>query len=78
MNIVSGITLYTILWWMAFFCVLPIGMQQPTQRVVGEMPGAPKTANIKRKAIITTAIATLLWLVVYGLVRLDIYSFRSE
>lgn len=77
MSIVSGITLFIIIWWMVFFCVLPVGMQQPEQRLPGEMPGAPVSPNLKRKVMVTSGIAVGLWLVIYLLVRLDIYSFRD-
>lgn len=77
MNIVSAITLFTIIWWMVFFCVLPIGMRQPEQRVLGEMPGAPAAPNLKRKALWTTASSIVLWLIVFALVKMDVYSFRD-
>lgn len=78
MNPVSGITLFTIVWWVVFFCLLPVGMRQPEQRVAGEMPGAPVAPNLKRKALWTTGISIVIWLVIYGLVKMDIYSFRAE
>ncbi|MBP7253389.1 MAG: DUF1467 family protein [Alphaproteobacteria bacterium] len=78
MNPVSGITLFTIVWWMVFFCMLPIGMRQPDQRVPGEMPGAPAVPNLKRKALWTTCISIVIWLVIFTLVKIDVYSFRAE
>lgn len=77
MNIVSGVTLFAILWWMVFFCMLPIGMRQPEQRVSGEMPGAPARPDLKRKARWTSGIAVVLWLVIFVLVEMDVYSFRG-
>ncbi len=78
MNPVSGITLFAIVWWMVFFCLLPVGMRQPEQRVPGEMPGAPAAPNLKRKALWTTGISIVVWLVIFTLVKMDVYSFRSE
>lgn len=77
MNLVSGIALFVIIWWMVFFVALPIGMRQPEQRVPGEMPGAPVAPNLKKKALWTTVIAVLLWLAIYTLVKMDVYSFRQ-
>jgi predicted secreted protein len=81
MTIVSGITLFVIIWWMVFFCALPVGMRQPDaqageHRVAGEMPGAPVQHNLKRKALWVTVISLGLWLLIYWLVRLEVYSFR--
>ena len=66
MDIVSGIILYAILWWMTFFVVLPLNLK--TQADAGEVvPGtpesAPHTVNIRRKVFITTIAAIAVWLV---------------
>ncbi len=77
MNIFSGIVVFTIIWWSVFFCVLPIGMKQPDERVAGEMPGAPAKPDLPRKALWTTGISIVLWLIVYALIRAELFSFRN-
>lgn len=76
MTVVSGIVLFVVIWWPVFFCVLPVGMKQPDERISGEMPGAPATPDLRRKALWTSLIAVILWLAIYALVRADLFSFR--
>ena len=68
---------YVILWWMAFFMLLPVGMYNeddpPGQFVLGEAP-KPKSEQIKprlsmgRKLLLATVISTALWAILYALV----------
>ncbi len=77
MNIFSGVVVYTIIWWSVFFCMLPIGMRQPDQRVAGEMPGAPEKHDLKRKAVWTTVLSAVIWTAVYFVIKADLFSFRG-
>ncbi|MEJ0063665.1 MAG: DUF1467 family protein [Alphaproteobacteria bacterium] len=79
MNIVSGVTLFVIIWWPVFFCLLSVGLKQPEkgEGVEGQMPGAPENPDLKRKALWTTAISAVLWLLVYAVVKADVFSFRD-
>lgn len=66
MDIVSGITLYAILWWMTFFVVLPLNLKTQGDEgevVPGTPEGAPHSVNIRRKVFITTIAAVGVWLV---------------
>lgn len=76
MSIISGTVLFVVIWWMVFFCALPIGVRQPEERAPGEMPGAPEFPGLRRKTLWTTLISAGLWLVAYLLIRSDLYSFR--
>lgn len=84
MNLTGGIVLYAVLWFLVMFVVLPIG--QRSQADAGEvMPGTPAGAPhepaLRRKALLTTVIATLLWaaiaLVIFkgGITRADVASW---
>ncbi len=73
MTITAALVLYSITWFMVFFCVLPVRFVSQADR--GEvMPGtpasAPEDAQVGRKAKITTLIAT----VIFGLLYLIITS----
>ena len=64
MNLTGGVVLFTVLWFLTLFVVLPIG--QVSQEEAGDVvPGTPKSAphmhGLKRKAIWTSVIATVLW-----------------
>lgn len=64
MGIMSGIVLFAVFWWMTFFVLLPIRVT--TQGDIGDVePGthasAPQVHHLKRKALIATGIAAVLW-----------------
>jgi predicted secreted protein len=69
MSITSGIAIYFIIWWVTLFMVLPFGVQnahEAGQQVdAGHDAGAPVNPRILQKVLITTAIATVLFAIVY-------------
>ena len=66
MNIVGGIVLYVILWWVVFFTLLPVGVQSDEEAGEETLPGtvssAPVKHNLGKKALAATGIAVLVWL----------------
>ena len=63
-----SLAIYFIIWWLVLFTVLPIGIT--TQAEDGEVvPGSAESAPIQPrllfKALLTTAIATVVFAVVY-------------
>ncbi len=77
MNWVSGVVLYTLLWWITLFAVLPIGAQpDATADEATGWRGAPKQARMLRKVIITTVVATALWIIAWLVIENDLLSFR--
>ena len=79
MDIVSGIVVYVLLWWLIFFMALPVGVRTPDQDDIekGHASSAPVRPLLLRKALATTLIAAVLWVVVFALVESDLYSFRD-
>jgi predicted secreted protein len=78
MSWVSGVAVYFLIWWVVLFAILPIG----TQPVAEGDPesgwrGAPANPRLWRKVLITTLVATVLWLGTYALITSDYMSFRS-
>ncbi len=64
MNLTGGIVLYAVLWFLVLFVLLPIG--QKSQADVGHVvpgtpAGAPHEPKLKRKMIIATLIAAVIW-----------------
>lgn len=64
MNLTGGIILYAVLWFLVLFVVLPFG--QKSQADVGEVTpgtpaGAPYEPKLKKKFIIATITAAVLW-----------------
>lgn len=77
MNLTGGIILYAVLWFLALFVVLPFG--QKSQADVGEVTpgtpaGAPHEPKLKKKAIIATISAAVLWGVIAWIIFDDIVT----
>lgn len=67
MNLTGGIVLYAVIWFMVFFVLLPIRERSQAEDgavVPGTPASAPVDPMLKKKAIWTTAITTLLWAVI--------------
>lgn len=80
MTITAAIVLYSVIWFMTFFVVLPLRLV--TQGEAGEVvPGtpqsAPSDAQIGRKAKITTMWATVLFVIIAGVIVSDVISVRD-
>ena len=64
MGIASGIVLYLVFWFMTFLIALPIRIQTQGEAghiVPGTHDGSPQQHHLKKKAIITTIVAAVLW-----------------
>lgn len=71
MSITGAIVLYSITWFMTLFCVLPyrtVSQDEAKDIVPGTPPGAPARDVMKRKAWITTLIATPIFVVIAGII----------
>ena len=81
MGITGSIIVFVIIWWIIFFSVLPVGIQSNKEkfreRIEGIDPGAPKNPKIAKKFLITTKITTLIFVVVYYLVKIDLLNLRE-
>ncbi len=73
MTIFTGIVLFFLIWWTALFAVLPWGVR-------GQMEsgtGAPEKPHLLRKFLITTALAAVLWCIVFAMIEMDVIDFRE-
>jgi predicted secreted protein len=62
---VSWAAIYFIVWWMTLFTVLPFEVRNQTdggEVVPGADSGAPASVRVGRVALITTAVATVIFL----------------
>lgn len=71
MTITAALVVFSVTWFIVFFCVLPI--QFRSQADVGSVvPGTPASAPademVGKKAKITTGIATLVFVAIYVIV----------
>ncbi|MGB7244236.1 MAG: DUF1467 family protein [Sulfitobacter sp.] len=80
MGITSAIVLFAVIWFMTFLVVLPIRVQTQGDAgkvVPGTHAGAPEVHNLRKKAIITTIIAALIWAVATAVILSGVISVRD-
>lgn len=79
MSPVSAAAVFFIIWWLVLFAVLPIGVQSQIEAddvTLGTERGAPHQPRLGRKLLITTAIAAVVFAVVY--VAMAVYGLSLE
>jgi len=80
-GITGSIIVYVLIWWIIFFSVLPLGIQSNKEkfreRVGGIDPGAPINPKIGKKFLITTIITSIIFIVIYYLVKFDLLNLRE-
>ena len=81
MGITVSIIVYTSIWWIVFFSVLPFGIQSNKKifkdKIQGFDPGAPKNPKIGKKFLITTIITSILFIIIYYIVDLGFFNLRN-
>jgi predicted secreted protein len=80
MNITSAIVLFSVIWFMVFFIVLPLRLT--TQGDAGDVvPGTPKSAPLNevvgRKAKITTVAAIIIWAILAAIILSGAITVRD-
>lgn len=78
MNWFTGLILYVLVWWVTLFAVLPLWVVPTEPGEIGHAAGAPKHPRLMRKAVVTSAIAGVIWILIYALVRSPWLSFRGS
>lgn len=71
MSITAAFVLFAVCWFMTFFVVLPLRLTtqgDAGQVTPGTPAGAPAGFVVRRKARLTTIIATGIWLVLSGII----------
>jgi predicted secreted protein len=67
---------FFIFWFLALQIVMPMGVKIPHEAgdsvVAGTDPGAPYKPNLGFKALIATAVAVVLWGILYALILLHV------
>ena len=81
MGITGSVIVYVLIWWIIFFSILPVGIQSSKEkfkeRVEGIDPGAPINPKIGKKFLITTIITSIIFIVIYYLVKFDLLNLRE-
>jgi len=80
MNITFLLAVYFIVWWVVLFAVLPFGVV--TQGEAGEVvPGTPESApahfRLLRVVLITTVVASVVFLVLWAAIHWGIVDLQG-
>ena len=59
MSALGLVVVFSIVWWLLFFMLLPVGIEPSRERVPGQDPGAPARPMLLRKVLVATAAAAL-------------------
>ncbi|MCD9149516.1 DUF1467 family protein [Pseudophaeobacter flagellatus] len=71
MAITSGLVLFAVIWFMTFLVIIPIRIETQGDKGViapGTHAGAPENHYLKQKALITTGVSCLLWMLIAGII----------
>lgn len=78
MTIANHLVVFLVSWWLVFFMVLPFGVrghhESGEEFEAGIEPGSPVKPNIKKKMLITTGIAAVVWAMFWAVVEFDLIS----
>jgi len=80
-GITGSIIVYVLIWWMIFFSVLPVGIhsnkEKFREKIEGIDRGAPNNPKIGKKFLITTIVTSIIFMVIYYLVKFDLLNLRE-
>ena len=80
MSVTSAFVLFAVIWFLMFLIVIPFKIKtQGDIGVVlkGTQAGAPEVHDLRRKAIITTGLSLILWLLITNLIVFEIVTIED-
>ena len=70
--------IYIIIWWMVFFIILQIDVNRhKSNKINGEDAGSPENPKMLKKFIYCTGITTVIFMIIYLLIKYEILNLRS-
>ena len=76
MNWFTGTAMFLVVWWVVLFAVLPFGVRVPDTVEEGQATSAPSHPRLWLKAGVTTAIAAVVWGILYLLITRGVIPLR--
>jgi predicted secreted protein len=73
----TGIVVFILVWWITLFGVLPWGVRRAEEPIPGTVESAPDRPRLGLKFLVTTGVATIIWLGIFALIKSDLISFRD-
>ena len=78
MSVTGSIILYVLIWWIAFFSILPIDVnRQKTNKINGEDAGSPENPKMLKKFIYCTGITSIIFIIIYLLIKYEYLNIRN-
>ena len=78
MNWFTGITTFLTIWWIVLFAVLPIGVRSYAEMGIepprGCDPGSPVDPKLLRKAITTSWVTVIVFLIVWAVITFHVIT----
>jgi predicted secreted protein len=74
MGIAGSLVTIIVIWWLAFFVLLPIGIRsqlEDGQVEPGTVESAPAIHHLKNKALGALAVALVLWALIFSAINLE-------
>lgn len=75
MTIFSGIIVFLLIFWTLLFMILPWGNRAGDIPEEGMAGSAPANPRIKQKFLITLGISTILWIIIFTLIQMEVVDF---
>ncbi|HUZ75099.1 MAG TPA: DUF1467 family protein [Stellaceae bacterium] len=72
-----GIATYVVIWWLVIFAILPFWVKPAEEGDLGHAAGAPRQPRLARKALVTTVVAGVVWLLLYWAIHINLVNFRG-
>ena len=80
MSVTSAFVLFAVIWFLTYVIVIPFKIKtQGDMGVVlkGTQAGAPEVHDLRKKAIITTGVSLILWLLITILIVSEIVTIED-
>jgi predicted secreted protein len=80
MGIAGSLVTIVLLWWLAFFMLLPVGVKSQIEEgevEPGTVASAPTRPLLLYKALGALAIAITLWLTVFAIIEFRVITFND-
>ena len=80
MSVTSAFVLFAVIWFLTFLIVIPFKIKtQGDMGVVlkGTQAGAPEVHDLRKKAVITTGVSLILWLLITILIVSEIVTIED-
>lgn len=72
-----AVAMYVVIWWLTIFAVLPLGVKPAEKGDIGAGAGAPANPRLWYKVGITSIVAAVLWVIMFGVIHFGLVDLRT-